>query len=169
MKSIIDHLNEAYESPVTEGSLGRNEYHPVEDFSKNKIIKAQRLNGEDTVEVIIDNENPQPGNSGYHLHINPEEWMYGNVDFEDDEDSNVVPKQYIFHTTKKMNGQEILISVVGDEYMDYVPECSFVSDGPITLDFSGLGYEWCEFTGPITVKDGDNRGKNKFNKGAKEF
>ena len=169
MKSITDHLNEAYESPVNEGSLGRNGYQPVDDFSKNKIVKKSKLIDEDTVEVTIDNEDPIPGSGGQHLHINPEEWIYGDKDFEDDEDSDVVSKTYIFKTTKKLNGQEILVSIGGDEYMDYVPECTFISDGSITLNFSGLGYEWCTFEGPITVKDGDNRGKNKFSKGAKEI
>lgn len=162
MKSIIDHLNEAYE--VNKASTTRRGYQPAEDFSKNKIVKKINLINDDTVEISIDNENPTLGDGGYHLYISPEEWMYGGE--EDGEDN---PKTYIFKTTKKIQGQELLVSVGGDEYTDYIPFCDFESDGPITLDLSGLGFEGCTFTGPITVKDGDNRGKNKFNKGAKEF
>ena len=164
MKNLSDFINESRGKHITE-SAGNI---PPEVFDGAKgVIKDAKLKDENTVIVKVDNK---PGISttelGYHLSANPEAWIFMGSD-PDDDDFTAEPKTYIINTTMRDKGELLKLAVYGDEYMDHVPDCTFISDGPLEIDFDGLGMERCTFEGPITVIGADDRGGNKCKKGAK--
>lgn len=154
MISLSNYINESKSVPP--GVVGGEE----------NVIQDKKLKDSDTVVVKLNNKNPYiQSRSIHHIHINPEEWQFKMMDSSNAEYFEPASKTFIFKTSEKKEGKTLKARVYGGT--EYVQDCTFKTDGPIQLDFKGIGAVNCTFEGPFTIIDMDDIEDNIFKKGAK--